>query len=77
MSLLQVSPGKNPPEVFNVVIEIPAQSDPVKYEVDKETGLLMVDHDWTVESLRPWIETCIEVFGPAEVARWRGSWSVL
>ena len=25
----------------------------------------MVDHDWTVESLRPWIETCIEVFGPS------------
>ena len=43
MSLLQVSPGKNPPEVFNVVIEIPANSSPVKYEVDKDTGALTVD----------------------------------
>lgn len=31
----------------------------------KLSGLLMVDHDWTVESLRPWIETCIEAFGPS------------
>lgn len=31
----------------------------------KLSGLLMVDHDWSVGSLRPWIETCIEAFGPA------------
>lgn len=31
----------------------------------KLSGLLMVDHDWSVDSLRPWIETCIEAFGPA------------
>ena len=30
----------------------------------KLSGLLMVDHDWTVDSLRPWIQTCIEYFGP-------------
>ena len=28
---------------FNVVIEIPMNADPVKYEVDKETGALFVD----------------------------------
>ena len=28
---------------FNVIIEIPAHSDPVKYEVDKESGALFVD----------------------------------
>lgn len=43
MSLMNVSPGKNPPEEINVVIEIPAHSDPVKYEVDKDTGALFVD----------------------------------
>ncbi len=43
MSFAPISPGKNPPEVFNVIIEIPAQSDPVKYEVDEETGALVVD----------------------------------
>ncbi|WP_137113380.1 amidohydrolase family protein [Mesorhizobium sp. GR13] len=30
----------------------------------KLSGLLMVDHNWTVDSIRPWIETCIESFGP-------------
>ena len=29
MSIAQLSPGKNPPEVFNVVIEIPANATPV------------------------------------------------
>ena len=31
------------PEEVNVIIEIPANSDPVKYEVDKDSGTLMVD----------------------------------
>ncbi len=31
-----VSAGDNAPENVNVIIEIPAQSNPVKYEVDKE-----------------------------------------
>ena len=43
MSLNQVTPGKNVPEAFNVIIEIPMNSDPVKYEVDKESGALFVD----------------------------------
>jgi inorganic pyrophosphatase len=38
MSLDQVTPGKNVPDAFNVIIEIPMNADPVKYEVDKETG---------------------------------------
>jgi predicted TIM-barrel fold metal-dependent hydrolase len=29
----------------------------------KISGLGMVDHHWTVESIRPWVETCIETFG--------------
>jgi len=43
MSLTKVVPGKNAPEEFNVVIEIPMNSDPVKYEVDEETGAIHVD----------------------------------
>ena len=43
MSLDKVSPGKNIPDSFNVVIEIPMNSDPIKYEVDKESGALFVD----------------------------------
>jgi inorganic pyrophosphatase len=36
-SLKPVSAGNIPDEV-NVIIEIPAQSSPVKYEIDKATG---------------------------------------
>ena len=43
MSLDRVPPGRNLPDDFNVVIEIPAHSDPIKYEVDKESGAIFVD----------------------------------
>ncbi len=43
MILDRVDAGRNLPDEFNVIIEIPAHSDPVKYEVDKETGALFVD----------------------------------
>ncbi len=43
MALISVSVGKNSPEEFNVIVEIPAHSDPIKYEVDKDTGALFVD----------------------------------
>lgn len=43
MSLNKVSAGKNVPEDLNVIIEIPAQGDPVKYEVDKDSGAVFVD----------------------------------
>ena len=43
MSLDKVDCGKKVPQEVNVIIEIPAQSSPVKYEVDKETGALFVD----------------------------------
>lgn len=43
MSLNNVTPGSKAPEVVNVIIEIPMASDPIKYEVDKETGALFVD----------------------------------
>ena len=43
MNLDRVGPGKDIPSDFNVIIEIPAHSDPVKYEVDKETGAMFVD----------------------------------
>lgn len=43
MSLNQVSAGKDIPNDVNVIIEIPALSEPIKYEVDKESGALFVD----------------------------------
>jgi len=43
MALDKVTPGKNAPDAFNVVIEIPMNADPIKYEVDKESGAIFVD----------------------------------
>ena len=43
MNLDRVSSGKDVPNEINVVIEIPAHADPVKYELDKETGAMFVD----------------------------------
>lgn len=43
MNLDRVSSGSNLPNEINVIIEIPAHSDPVKYELDKVTGAMFVD----------------------------------
>ncbi|MFC1503596.1 inorganic diphosphatase [Pseudomonadota bacterium] len=43
MSLNQVPAGKDIPEDIYVIIEIPANADPIKYEVDKDTGAVFVD----------------------------------
>ncbi|MDR9435982.1 MAG: inorganic diphosphatase [Thiohalophilus sp.] len=43
MNLDRVNSGKDIPNNINVIIEIPAHSDPVKYEVDKDTGAMFVD----------------------------------
>lgn len=43
MSFTTISAGYDLPNDFNVVVEIPAHGEPVKYEVDKESGVLWVD----------------------------------
>ncbi|MGH8743872.1 MAG: inorganic diphosphatase, partial [Burkholderiales bacterium] len=43
MNLDRVGPGRSLPNDFNVIIEIPMNADPIKYEVDKETGAVFVD----------------------------------
>ena len=43
MNIDLISPGKNMPNDVNVVIEITANSAPIKYEFDKESGALCVD----------------------------------
>ena len=43
MSLNDVPAGKDLPNDINVVIEIPANHDPIKYEIDKDTGEVFVD----------------------------------
>lgn len=43
MSLDKVPAGKNLPDDINVIIEIPLNGDPIKYEVDKDSGAIFVD----------------------------------
>jgi inorganic pyrophosphatase len=43
MSLSKVSAGNNVPAEFNVIVEIPMNSDPVKFEIDKESSAIFVD----------------------------------
>lgn len=40
---MRVNAGRDVPNEINVIIEIPMHGEPVKYEVDKETGALFVD----------------------------------
>jgi inorganic pyrophosphatase len=43
MRLDAIPVGKNPPDDVNVVIEVPIGGEPIKYEMDKAAGALVVD----------------------------------
>src|SRR3954470_12318556 len=43
MRIDAISIGKNPPHEVNVIIEVPVGGEPIKYEMDKEAGTLVVD----------------------------------
>lgn len=43
MNMNEISAGNDLPSDINVIIEIPAFADPIKYEVDKASGALNVD----------------------------------
>ncbi|HEV2541425.1 MAG TPA: inorganic diphosphatase [Methylobacterium sp.] len=43
MDINAISIGKNPPEDVNVIIEVPLGGEPIKYEMDKDAGTLVVD----------------------------------
>ncbi len=43
MSLHNVPAGSELPDNVNVIIEIPRYGDPIKYEVDKESGAMFID----------------------------------
>jgi inorganic pyrophosphatase len=43
MRIDAISIGKNPPEDVNVIIEVAVGGHPIKYEMDKEAGALIVD----------------------------------
>jgi len=43
MDVTKIPAGLNPPEDINVIIEVARLADPVKYELDKESGAMYVD----------------------------------
>jgi inorganic pyrophosphatase len=43
MDISKIAAGRSPPTDINVVIEIPQGGEPVKYELDKQSGALFVD----------------------------------
>lgn len=43
MRIQAVSAGENPPFDINVIIEVPIGGEPIKYELDKAAGALVVD----------------------------------
>ena len=43
MDLNAVAVGANPPHDINVIIEVPIGGEPIKYELDKASGILVVD----------------------------------
>lgn len=43
MDIKKIPTGVNPPEDVNVIIEVPLGADPVKYELDKDSGAVFVD----------------------------------
>ncbi len=43
MRIDAIAVGHNPPEDVNVIIEVPIGGEPIKYEMDKDAGTLIVD----------------------------------
>jgi len=43
MRIDAIAIGRNPPEDVNVIVEVPIGGEPIKYELDKEAGTLVVD----------------------------------
>ena len=43
MRLEAIPIGKNPPDDINVIVEVPVGGEPIKYEIEKESGALVVD----------------------------------
>lgn len=53
MGLMKINSGRDVPNEINVIIEIPMHGEPVKYEVDKESGALFVDRFLTTAMYYP------------------------
>jgi inorganic pyrophosphatase len=43
MRIEHIAIGTNPPDDINVIVEVPIGGEPIKYELDKKAGTLVVD----------------------------------
>jgi inorganic pyrophosphatase len=43
MKMKKIKAGENPPFDINVIIEVPLGGEPIKYEMDKDSGAMFVD----------------------------------
>lgn len=43
MDITKIKAGENPPHDINVIIEVPLGGEPIKYEMDKDSGAMFVD----------------------------------
>src|ERR1700756_36606 len=43
MQMDAIPVGTNPPHEVNVIVEVPIGGEPIKYELDKASGILVVD----------------------------------
>ncbi len=43
MNLDAIVAGRDPPHEVNVIVEVPVGGEPIKYEMDKASGALVVD----------------------------------
>lgn len=50
---MNIDSGRDVPNEINVIIEIPMRGEPVKYEVDKETGAFFVDRFLSTSMVYP------------------------
>lgn len=69
------APPVSDPTAFSdwaAAISALAESDNVTCKI---SGMGMYDHEWTVESIRPWVLHCVEAFGP-ERAMFGTNWPV-
>ena len=52
MDMSKISVGNNPPFDVNVIVEVPLGGEPIKYELDKDSGALFVDR-FLYTAMRP------------------------
>ena len=51
--------GNNPPDDVNVIVEVPYGGEPVKYEMDKNAGTMVVDRIlYTAHALPGQLRVC-------------------